>query len=127
MNVARPFKILIAERNVLVAEAIEAMFVELNGGVQVFTALSLPEARTLALHEHPDLIVMDAWIEAGPGDKAVRQLLEWSPASAVYVTATNCDAAFEHRMVRAGAMGCCDKEAMPAQAGAIVDAIRKRG
>ncbi len=118
-------QILIADRNVLVVEALVDLFVELDGGAPVLTAGSLQETLTIARRERPELIMIDAWIGAD-ADEAIRQVVERSPTSAVFVMATNCDPDFERRILRAGATGCCEKEAVPARARSIVDAARAR-
>jgi DNA-binding NarL/FixJ family response regulator len=118
------FKILIADRNVLVVEALRDMFVELNKGAFVLTANSLQDAVQIAEREKPELIVMDAWIGSADADSVVRQVLEGSPASAVFVVATGCDDNFVARMRLSGARGCCEKEQIPASAREILDAVR---
>ena len=118
-------QVLIADRNALVVEALEDLFVELNGGTTVLTAGSLRETLEIARREEPELIVMDAWMGT-EADQAVRQVLECSPRSAVFVMATNCDEEFERRMRRAGATGACEKEEMPAGARHILDMVRAR-
>jgi DNA-binding NarL/FixJ family response regulator len=119
------FQILIADRNLLVVEAVEDLFVELNNGTPVLTAGSLQEMLTIAQREQPELIVIDPWIGAD-ADQVVREVVEGSPRSTVFVMATNCDQAFERRMVRAGATGCCDKEEIPARARSILDDAKAR-
>jgi len=116
---------LIADRNALVVEAIEDLFAELDGVMTVLTAASLPETLAIARREQPDLIVINACmgIEA---DDAVRQVLECSPGSALFVMATNCDDEFERRMRRAGATGAWEKEDMPAGARHILDTVMAR-
>jgi DNA-binding NarL/FixJ family response regulator len=118
-------QILIADRNVLVVEALVDLFVELNGGTPVLTAGSLQETLTIAQREQPELIMIDAWIGAD-ADEAIRQVVERSPRSAVFVMATHCDPDFERRILRAGAISCCEKEAVPATARSILDAARAR-
>lgn len=119
------FPILVADRNVLVVEALHDLFVELDGGTPVVTAGSLAETLAIAQRAHPELIVLDAWIGVDV-DSAVRQVLECSPRSAVFVMATNCDEEFERRMRRAGAAGAFEKEKMPAVARSILDSVRTR-
>jgi DNA-binding NarL/FixJ family response regulator len=123
--VGERIQILIADRNVLVVEALEDLFVELNGGTSLLTAGSLQETLTIAQREQPELIVIDAWIGAD-ADQAIREVVERSPRSTVFVTATNCDPQFERRMLRAGATGCCEKEGIPARARSILDAAKAR-
>ena len=118
-------RILVADRNVLVVEALEDLFVELNGGTPVLTAASLQETLTTAQREQPEMIVIDAWMGAG-ADQAVRQVVECSPRSALFVMATNCDPEFELRMRRAGATGCYEKEEMPARARSMLDTAKAR-
>lgn len=114
-------QILVADRNVLVVEALEDLFIELNGGAGVLTATSLEETLTIARREQPGLMVIDAWLN-GNADQAVRQVVQCSPRSAVFVMATDCDPDFVLRMLRAGASGCEEKEDMPARARSILDA-----
>lgn len=118
-------QVLIADRNALVVEALEDLFVELNGGTTVLTAGSLRETLEIARREEPELIVMDAWMSIDAA-KAVGQVLECSPRSALFVMATSCDEEFERRMRRAGATGACEKEEMPAGARHILDMVRAR-
>lgn len=120
---ASPVRILIADRNALVVEALKDLFVELDGGAAVLTASSLMETVETARREQPDLIVIDAWMGVD-ADKAVRQVLECSPRSAVFVMATNCDGEFGRRMAQAGATGSYEKEEMPAGARHILDTVR---
>jgi DNA-binding NarL/FixJ family response regulator len=117
--------ILIVDRNVLVVEALQDLFAELNSGSPVLTAGSLQEALTIAQREQPELIVVDASMDAD-ADQAVRQVVEGSPRSAVFVMATNCVPEFERLMLRAGATGCYEKEEMPARARSILDAAKAR-
>jgi DNA-binding NarL/FixJ family response regulator len=121
--VGATFKILVADRNLLVVEALRDMFVELNNGVTLLTANSLKDAIHVSAREKPELIVVDAWIGSADAATVVRQLLEASPASGVFVIATNCDDDFVARMRRAGAKGCCEKEHIPASALAILDTV----
>jgi DNA-binding NarL/FixJ family response regulator len=118
-------QILVADRNVLVIEALEDLFVELGGGTVVITARSLLETLAIAQRAQPDLIVLDAWMGTD-ADSAVRQVLECSPRSTVIVMATNCDEEFERRMRRAGAAGSFEKERVPAVALSILDSVRAR-
>ena len=120
-----PVRILIADRNALVVEALEDLFVELAGVNTVLTAASLQETLEIARREQPELIVIDAWMGINAVD-AVRQVLECSPGSALFVMATNCDEEFERRMRRAGATGAWEKEEMPAGAQHILDAVKAR-
>jgi len=96
-----------------------------GGGMTVMTAGGLAEALAVAQRAQPELIVLDAWIGAD-ADSAVRQVLECSPDSAVFVMATDCDEVFEQRMRRAGAAGSFEKERMPAVAPSILDAVGAR-
>jgi len=123
--VGRPVRILIADRNALVVEAIEDLFADLDGATIVLTAASLLETLEIARREQPDLIVIDAWMGIDAVD-AVRQVLECSPRSALFVMATNCDEEFERRMRRAGATGACEKEEMPTGAHHILDTVKAR-
>jgi len=88
--VGSPVRVLIADRHALVVEALEDLFVELDGGMTVLTAASLLETLQIARREQPELIVIDAWMGVG-ADDAVRQVLECSPRSALFVMATDCD------------------------------------
>ncbi len=123
--VGSPVRVLIADRHALVVEALEDLFVELDGGMTVLTAASLLETLQIARREQPELIVIDAWMGVG-ADDAVRQVLECSPRSALFVMATDCDEEFERRMRRSGAAGCFEKEGMPAAAPLILDTLRAR-
>jgi DNA-binding NarL/FixJ family response regulator len=123
--VGSPVRILIADRNSLVVEALEDLFVELGDGTTVLTAASFSETLEIARREQPELIVIDAWMGVDAGD-AVRRLLECSPRSALFVMATNCDDEFDRRMRRAGAAGSCEKEQMPAGARDILDTVKAR-
>ena len=116
---------LIADRNALVVEAVEDLFVELAGDAAVLTAASLVETLEIARREQPDLIVINACmgIEA---DDAVRQVLACSPRSALFVMVTECDEEFERRMRRAGATGAWEKEDMPAGARHILATVMAR-
>jgi DNA-binding NarL/FixJ family response regulator len=118
-------RMLIADRNALVVEAIQDLFVELDGGASVLKAASLPETLEIARREQPELIVIDAWMGIDAGD-AVRQLLACSPRSALFVMVTECDEEFERRMRRAGATGAWEKEAMPAGARHILATVMAR-
>jgi len=125
VDVGNPVRMLIADRNALVVEAVEDLFMELAGDATVLTAASLVETLDIARREQPDLIVINACmgIEA---DDAVRQVLECSPGSALFVMATNCDEEFDRRMRRAGATGAWEKEDMPAGARHILDTVMAR-
>jgi len=125
VDVGSPVRMLIADRNALVVEAIQDLFAELDGVMSVLTAASLPETLAIARREQPDLIVINACmgIEA---DDAVRQVLECSPGSVLFVMATNCDDDFERRMRRAGATGAWEKEDMPAGARHILATVMAR-
>ncbi len=116
-------KILVAGRNILLLEAIEAMFVDLSAGAMVLTATTLEDAILIAQRVHPELIVIDPWMGSAAAEDVVRQVVECWPASRLFVMATSCDPDLERRMRRAGASGCCEKESMPACARAILDAV----
>jgi DNA-binding NarL/FixJ family response regulator len=118
-------RMLIADRNALMVEAVQDLFVELDGGASVLKAGSLPEALEIARREQPELIVIDAWMGT-EADDAVRQVLECSPGSALFVMATNCDDEFERRMRGAGATGAWEKEDMPAGARHILATVMAR-
>ena len=123
-HVGGPLQILVADRNALVVEALEDLFVELSDAT-VITAGSLLETLAIAQRAQPELIVVDAWMGADAAS-AVRQVLECSPRSAVFVMATSSDEEFERRMRRAGAAGAFEKERMPAVAQSILDSVRAR-
>lgn len=113
-----------ADRNELVAEALKDMFEELDGGLQVQVANRLSDAIAIATRDQPELVVLDAWIGISDAEHAVRQILECSPGSSVFVMASTVDPELERRVRRAGAIGCCEKERLPASAGEILDLIR---
>jgi len=123
--VGTPVRILIADRSALVVDAIVDLFVELDGDATVMTAANLMETLEIARREQPELIVSDACMGIDTDD-AVRQVLECSPRSALFVMATNCDDVFERRVRRAGATGAWEKEEMPAGVHHILGTVKAR-
>ena len=119
-------KILVADRSRLIVEALEAMFMDLDRHARVLTATTLQEAIQVVLREQPELIFVDAWIGVSDAGHAIRQVLECSPASSVFVMSTTCDPDFARRLRRAGARGCIEKEALPSIAQSILDGSETR-
>jgi len=122
----RPVNIVVADRSLLVVEALEAMLMELNGGTRVLTATTLQETIRVVMREQPELILLDAWIGVADAEHAVRQVLECSPTSSVFVMATKCDPDFARRMRQAGAKGCCQKEELPSNAQSLLDSLKAK-
>ena len=119
--------ILVADRSALVVEALEALFVELNDGNPVLTATSLVEALELAQREQPDLILLEAWMGTAAAEKSVRQVLERSPRSALFMMTTGRDPELDHRVRQAGARGCCDKEELAVIGRSLLDSVKAPG
>jgi DNA-binding NarL/FixJ family response regulator len=119
-------KILVADRSLLVVEALEAMFSELTGGAPVLRAMTLQETIRVVSREQPDLVFIDAWIDVFDAEGTVRHVLECSPASSVFVMSTRCDPDFALRMRRVGAKGCFEKETLPSIAQSLVDHSRAK-
>ncbi len=116
-------KILVAEGNALLAEAIGDLFAEANDGHAVLIARNVPETLEVARREAPDLVVIDHWIGRGDAEGAVRAVLVESPRSAVYVMTTRVDDAMSSRFRALGA-SCIDKETLHDRARELVQAVR---
>lgn len=116
-------KILVAEGNQLLAEAIGDLFAEANDGHPVLTARNVREAVEVARREAPDLVVIDHWIGRDNVEGAVRALLVESPRSSVFVMTTRVDEAMSRRIRSIGA-GCIDKETLHDRAHELVDSVR---
>jgi len=117
-------KILVAEGNALLAEAIGDLFAEANGGNPVLTARNLNETIDVAARETPDLVVIDHRIGRDSVDNAVREVLHRSPRSAVVVMTTNPDVTMASRMRALGA-SCIEKETLHSRARSLVDSVRR--
>lgn len=115
-----PIKILVAEANDLLGQALADVFSETAAGSSVHLARTLPDALTYLGFFRYDLVVVDAWIERAPVETVVRQLRAVAPAAVVVVIATAVDPDFERRAKEAGAMACIPKEEVIGHAGAIV-------
>jgi DNA-binding NarL/FixJ family response regulator len=120
---ARRFRILVAERNRMMAEAIRDVFVEATGDDQVSIANSLAAALLLAQRTTPDLMVLDIWLGGRSLEDALRQLKECSPRSVIIVAASHVDADLERRVLQAAGMGCVEKERLPAMAAGIIERL----
>jgi len=116
-------KILVAEGNDLLAEAIADLFAEANGGLPVLTARSVAEAVTIVRHERPDLVLLDHRIGRENVESAVRDLRASSPKSAVIVITTGVDDALVSRMKALGAR-CVEKDLLHDAAPTILDSVR---
>ncbi len=121
----RAVKILVAERNDLLAEAIGDLFAEANGGLPVLTARSVAEALKMARHELPDLVLLDHRIGQENVETAVRDLRASSPTSAVIVITTGVDDAMVSRMRALGAR-CVEKDLLHDAAVTIVESVRRK-
>jgi DNA-binding NarL/FixJ family response regulator len=118
-------KILVAEGNDLLAEAIADLFAEANDGQPVLTARSVAEAVTIVRHERPDLVLLDHRIGRENVESAVRDLRASSPRSAVIVITTGVDDAMVSRMEALGAR-CVEKDLLHEAAFTIVDSVRRK-
>jgi len=119
----RDVKILVAESNQLLAEAIGDLFAEANDGHPVLTARSVPEAVEVARREAPDLVVIDHWIGRDSVEGAVRAVLVESPRSSVFVMTTRVDETMSSRIRSLGA-ACIDKETLHDRARELVESVR---
>ena len=117
-------KILVAEDNQLLAEAIGDLFAEANDGHPVFTARNVREAVEVARREAPDLVVIDHSIGRGDLEGAVRAILVESPRSSVFVMTTRVDETMSSRITSLGA-SCIDKETLHERASELVDSVRE--
>jgi DNA-binding NarL/FixJ family response regulator len=116
-------KILVAEGNDLLADALAEIFMELAGGAAVCKASTVAEALECAGRVRPDLILLDAWMARGHPETTVRSLHQRSPGSVVVVMATTLDPDFSLRMQMAGASECVQKDTLATSARGIVDGI----
>lgn len=101
-----------ADRNRLVAEALVDAFLEV-ADIDGRIATSLAETLQATRRIQPDLILVDAWLDGTTLEPLVRELQECSPGARIYVMASTCDPALEHRATRAGAAGTFEKENVP--------------
>jgi len=123
MRGGHSIKILVAEGNELLAEAIGDLFAEANEGRPVLTARNVSETVDVARRESPDLVVIDHWIGHDNVEGAVRAVLAEAPRSAVYVMTTRVDETTESRIRSLGAR-CIDKEALHDRARELVQSVR---
>jgi DNA-binding NarL/FixJ family response regulator len=123
---ATRFKILVAERNRLVAEAIRDVFLEIAGDHEVTIANSLAGALRIAQGDCPDLVVVDVWLGGYSLEDTLRQLKECSPHAAIVVTSSHIDADLQRRVLRAEAIGCIEKEQILSEAARIVEQLAAR-
>jgi response regulator of citrate/malate metabolism len=120
---ARGFKILVAERNRLVAEAIRDVFLELAGDHQVSIANSLAAALIIAQRTSPDLLVVGMWLGGHSFEDMIRQLEECSPYAGIMVTTSHVDAELQRRALRAGAIDCVVRDQLLTRAAGIVEQL----
>src|SRR5437764_12471047 len=107
----RPVRILIAEGNLLLGQALEGLFREFVRDASVCIADKFSDALAAA-DEHPDLILIDAWMDGGDAEMFVRRVVQRSPGSVVVVIATAVDSIFAAAIKRAGAAGCIEKDGL---------------
>ena len=117
--------ILVADPNVLVAEALRDAFLELIDA-DVLIAASLSQALPTVQQTPPDLVLIDAWIGTSGIEHVVRQIKECSPGSRVFVMASCCDSALKRRARLAGAAGCFEKETVPERVAAMLESLGAR-
>lgn len=123
---AHGLKILVAEGNRLLADAIGDVFSELNGGTPVLTASTVGEAIDVAARELPDLVIIDHWIGRESVDITVREILRRSPMSSVVVMTTGIDEPTVSKLRTAGASRCVDKDHVLLTARSIVESVERR-
>lgn len=116
-------KILVAEGNRLLADALSDLFSELNGGLPVLTASTVGETLDVAARELPDLVIIDHWIGRGSVDVTVREILRRSPRSSVVVMATGVDEPTTLKMRSAGASRCVEKDDVVLTARSILESV----
>jgi DNA-binding NarL/FixJ family response regulator len=116
-------KILLADRSHLVLDALRDLFLQLGNGNRVVTADSLADAISQAEKERPQLVLVDAWIDRGGAERAVREILRGSPGSALYVMASNFDPDLRRRLGKAGARDCLEKMNLHATAPALLEQL----
>jgi DNA-binding NarL/FixJ family response regulator len=120
---ARGFKILVAERNRLVAEAIRDVFLELTGDHQVSIANSLAAALIIAQRSSPDLLVVGMWLGGSSPEDMLRQLEECSPHARIMVTTSHIDPDLQRRALGAGAVECVERDQILTRAAGIVEQL----
>ena len=122
----RRVKILVAEGNGLLADALGDLFAEANGGSPVRTARTVIETLESAASDAPDLVVIDHSIGRGDVEATIRSVLARSPRSRVVVITSNVDEAMASRLHAAGASQCVNKDQLHASAGSIVQSAGPR-
>lgn len=120
MDGGKRTRILVADHNRLVVEALGALFEELVDLAEVTLAQSLDDAVEAAIRDQPDLVVFDAWLGDLDAAASIRKLLAASPHSSVVVIATKVDGALATALEQAGAAGFYEKESLPTLAHGIV-------
>jgi len=119
----RGFKILVAERNRLVAEAIRDVFLELTGAHQVSIANSLAAALIIAQRTSPDLMLVGMWLGGHSLEDMLRQLEECSPHAGIMVTTSHIDTDLQRRALRAGAIDCVERDQILTRAAGIIEQL----
>ncbi len=121
----RVVKVLVAETNAMLADALGDLFADANGGRPVLTARTVDQALDIASREAPDLVVIDHWMGHETIDATVVELLRRSPRSSVVVLTTRADDSMVSRMRALGA-SCIDKEELHDSARGLVESAGGR-
>ncbi len=116
-------RVLVTDRNPLVLDALADLIREIDGNAAISTASSLPTALLRARSDQSQLVLLDISLSAHI-EHAIQDLHISSPHAAIYVTSIQCDADFLARVLRAGGMGCCEKEALPSHALQLLGSVK---
>lgn len=118
----QPITVMLVDDHVLVAQGLAAMLNAAPGVRVVAAAANGTDALRLAGEHRPDVIVMDAHLQAESGAEVAIRLREQLPqASIVFVSADDSEAAMI-AAVRAGACAYLPKSRAAAD---VVDAVRR--
>lgn len=116
-------RILVAERNQLLGEALGAVFSDMNRAIDISVAAGLASALDMTRRTAPDLVLMDAWLGRVSVEDTMRQIKECSPRSRIVVTSSHPDADLRRRVLKAGAMDHVVKDMVPVTAIDIIEAV----
>jgi EAL domain-containing protein (putative c-di-GMP-specific phosphodiesterase class I)/CheY-like chemotaxis protein len=123
-----PVRILIAEDEPLVRNALADLLWDAEGYEVVGIAGDARHAIELARAHRPDVAIVDVKMPAGGGARAARGILRWSPGTRVLALSAYEDQATVLEMLRAGACGYLVKGTRPEDIlSAVEGAFRGQG
>lgn len=108
-----PIRLLLVDDHRIVLEGLRVLLAPLAHVTVVGSATTAAEARQLARHTRPDVVLLDLNLPDGSGIDVCQQLLAEQPALRVVALTTLNKRSYLTRMIQAGAAGYVLKNALP--------------